>query len=34
LWDRLPELAKRRTGFSALFVDDSGRVEELASNDQ
>jgi hypothetical protein len=31
LWDSLPEMAKRRTGFSALFVDDSGSVEELAS---
>jgi hypothetical protein len=31
LWNRLPEMAKRRTGFSALFVDDSGRVEEVAS---
>lgn len=31
LWDRLPELAKRRTGISALFVNDSGRVEEVAS---
>jgi len=31
LWNRLPELAKRRTGFSALFVDDAGRVEEVAS---
>lgn len=30
LWDRLPELAKRRTGISALFVNDSGRVEEVA----
>ena len=29
LWIRLPELAKRRTGFSALFVDDAGRVEEV-----
>jgi hypothetical protein len=33
LWDRLPKMAKRRTGFSALFVDDVGRVRELASND-
>jgi hypothetical protein len=31
LWNRLPELAKRRTGISALFVNDSGRVEEGAS---
>jgi hypothetical protein len=31
LWERLPDLAKRRTGFSALFVDDSGRVEEVTS---
>jgi hypothetical protein len=31
LWDRLPRLAKQRTGISALFVNDSGRVEEAAS---
>jgi hypothetical protein len=28
LWNRLPELAKRRTGISALFVDASGSVDE------
>ena len=31
LWKRLPELAKRRTTISALFVNSSGRVEEVAS---
>jgi len=31
LWDRLPDPAKRRTGISALFVDDAGRVREVAS---
>lgn len=30
LWDRLPALAKQRTGISSLFVADSGRVEEVA----
>ncbi len=30
LWDRLPELAKQRTGISALFVSESGRVDEVA----
>ena len=30
LWSRLPALAKQRTGISALFVDASGRVEEVA----
>ena len=29
LWDRLPELAKQRTGISAIFVNDSGGVEEV-----
>jgi hypothetical protein len=31
LWERLPELAKRRTTISALFVSGSGDVEEVAS---
>lgn len=31
LWDRLPAQAKGRTGISALFVNDSGRIEEVAS---
>jgi hypothetical protein len=31
LWERLPELAKQRTGISALFVSDAGRVEEVVS---
>jgi hypothetical protein len=31
LWNRLPDLAKRRTGISALFVNDSGRIREVAS---
>lgn len=26
LWDRLPTLAKQRTGISILFVDHSGRI--------
>lgn len=29
LWDRLPSLAKRRTRISALFVDPTGKVEEV-----
>lgn len=29
LWARLAALAKRRTGISALFVADSGQVEEV-----
>jgi len=29
LWQRLPDLAKSRTMISALFVDGSGRVEEV-----
>jgi hypothetical protein len=29
LWNRLPKLAKERTGISALFVDESGNVEEI-----
>jgi hypothetical protein len=28
LWRRLPELAKRRTGITALFVSDIGQVDE------
>jgi hypothetical protein len=28
LWKRLPDLAKRRTGISCLFVDEQGRVVE------
>jgi len=31
LWNRLPDPAKRRTGISALFVDDAGRVREVVS---
>src|SRR5262252_8708783 len=31
LWNRLPNPAKRRTGISALFVDDAGRVREVVS---
>ncbi len=31
LWDRLPELSKRRIGISVLFVSESGRVDEAAS---
>ncbi len=30
LWGRLPALAKRRTDISALFVADSGQVEEVS----
>lgn len=29
LWERLPRLAKERTGISSLFVDESGNVREL-----
>jgi hypothetical protein len=29
LWDRLPELARRRTDITALFVSADGRVEHL-----
>lgn len=29
LWNRLPKLAKERTGISALFVDEHGDVEEI-----
>ena len=29
LWERLPSLAKERTGISALFVASSGKVEEV-----
>ncbi len=28
LWERLPQLAKKRTGISALFVDNNGKVQE------
>ncbi|GAA5514935.1 hypothetical protein Dcar01_03699 [Deinococcus carri] len=28
LWDRLPDLAKERTGISALFVNEAGEVRE------
>jgi hypothetical protein len=28
LWRRPPQLAKARTGVTALFVDETGRVEE------
>lgn len=31
LWQRLPDLAKERTGISALFVDPTGRVDHDAS---
>jgi hypothetical protein len=31
LWQRLPPLAKSRTRISALFVDSSGRVEEVST---
>jgi len=31
LWQRLPDLAKSRTKISALFVDGSGRVEEVSA---
>ena len=31
LWNRVPDLAKRRTGISALFVNYSGRVREVVS---
>jgi hypothetical protein len=34
LWARLPQLAKSRTGISALFVDAAGRVEEQQVGDQ
>jgi hypothetical protein len=30
LWNRLPQLAKRRTGISAIFVTDLGAVEHLS----
>lgn len=29
LWNRFPDLAKQRTGISALFVDSAGNVEEV-----
>jgi hypothetical protein len=29
LWSRLPQLAKQRTGITALFVDVSGKVSEV-----
>jgi hypothetical protein len=29
LWERLPRLAKQRTGISALFVGSAGDVEEI-----
>lgn len=28
LWDRLPELAKRRTGITVIFVDESGKIHK------
>jgi len=31
LWQRLPELAKTRTTISALFVDISGKVDEISA---
>lgn len=33
LWARLPHLAKSRPQISALFVDGSGRVEEIQFGD-
>ena len=30
LWQRLPRLAKDRTGITALFVSESGQVEEVS----
>ena len=30
LWERLPYLAKKRTGITALFVDAQGNVREIA----
>jgi hypothetical protein len=33
LWKRLPELAKRRTGISVLFVAADGSVEEVTRDD-
>jgi len=32
LWQRLPQLAKSRTTISALFIDPSGRVDEVSAN--
>ncbi len=29
LWDRLPELAKRRTQITAIFVSESGKVSHV-----
>lgn len=31
LWDRLPALAKSRTGISVLFVDTQGKIEHIES---
>lgn len=28
LWDRLPLLAKQRTGITAIFIDELGRINE------
>jgi len=30
LWERLPKLAKSRTGITALLVDDQGKIRELS----
>jgi hypothetical protein len=30
LWERLPPLVKSRTGITALFVHETGRVEEIS----
>jgi hypothetical protein len=32
LWERLPELAKNRTRITALFVSETGTVEEISNN--
>jgi len=32
LWERLPELAKNRTGVTVLFVSETGVVEEIPDN--
>lgn len=29
LWQRLPDLAKQRTGITALFIDNQGNVIEM-----
>jgi len=32
LWDRVPELAKNRTRITALFVNETGTVEEVVND--